>query len=115
PTNAASEFTSSLHASPASLEARMSDSTKTQTAQQLAIAAADQYFAALASDLPFDVAPGDVNLVELCTEIQDAIDDGKRSETVDPIVELQWREDSALRAGYLLGVQIGLRMRGGAR
>jgi len=76
----------------------------------VAAAIADRYFAALAEDLPMDNAPGDVNLVYLATLILDAIehkrlDDGATTDTAD----------SALRAGYLLGVQVGLRMRGGAR
>lgn len=84
--------------------------------QHLAREAADKYFAALAADLPFDTAPGDVNLVELCTQIHDAIlrerqheaDQGYRRPNVD-------NEDSAMRAGYLLGVEIGRRLSGGVR
>jgi hypothetical protein len=43
----------------------MSQTTAQPTnTQAMARAAADQYFDALASDIPFDVAPGEVNLIE---------------------------------------------------
>jgi hypothetical protein len=86
-------------------------------AQALAVQAADDYFNALAEDLPFDTAPGApliVNLIERANQIQDAILDADRA-TLDRVVHSDDLQDSALRAGYLLGVQIGLRMRGGCR
>ncbi len=81
------------------------------TARQLAKQAADRYFAALAADLPFDTAPGDVNLVQSVTEIQDAL---MTERTAPDAEDTGFREDTAFRAGYLLGVEIGRRM-GGAR
>jgi len=73
------------------------------------------YFTALTAEIPFDTAPGDVNLIEAANEIQDAI---MAERAARGIVSQgpDYDVDSALHAGYLLGVQIGLRMRtGGAR
>lgn len=77
--------------------------------QTLARAAADAYFAALATQIPFDHAPGEVNLGDECTRIEMALDElGTFSKFEDE------RELIARRAGYLLGVEIGRRL-GGAR
>jgi hypothetical protein len=74
-------------------------------AQQLAKDAADHYFAALTAEIPFDNAPGDVDLIDACNQIQDAInEDGDKSDA-----------DSAMNAGYLLGIEIGRRLGGGGR
>ena len=42
----------------------------TARAQQLAQTAADRYFAAIAAEIPFDTAPGDVDLISAVNEIQ---------------------------------------------
>src|SRR6478609_9404532 len=75
-----------------------------QTAVELARASADCYVAALTENLPMDNAPGDVNLIRLATHIQRAVQDEQRE-----VGDASDSQDSALRAGYLLGVQIGLR------
>ena len=75
----------------------------------MARAAADRYFAALASDLPFDNAPGDVDLLTAASDIAAVMEANARHEHTDHGV------DSSLRAGYLLGVEIGKRIAGGAR
>jgi hypothetical protein len=76
----------------------------------LAAAVADRYFAALEEDLPMDTAPDDIDLVYLASFIQDAIEHKRQAAGLATDTQ-----DSALRAGYVLGVQIGLRMAGGAR
>ena len=80
----------------------------------LARAAADEYLNALAGDLPFDAPPGDVNLVEHFTKIQNALLKQGGITEDHPDIDSQ-NEDAAMRAGYLLGVQIGLRLSGGTR
>ena len=83
----------------------------TKHAQQLAQRAADRYFAALAAEIPSDGAPADVSLVDVVCEIQDALlADSSVSYDKDDD-----RHDAALNAGYLLGVEIGRRLAGGAR
>lgn len=77
-------------------------------AQRLAAEAAARYFAALAADIPYDVAPGEVNLIDACVSIQRAI-----IERADTSVN-GYEEQASMQAGYLLGVEIGRRM-GGAR
>lgn len=86
--------------------------TKITDPQALAIAAADLYFAALAADLPYDTAPGNVKLVDHCNEIQTAIQRKAQLEHPDRPEDA---EDAAMRAGYLLGVEIGRRMGGCVR
>jgi hypothetical protein len=77
--------------------------------------AAERYFAALASEIPFDTAPGDVDLIAAVNDIHDAIiDDDRFDDPKDFEKHLQHRESAALHAGYLLGIEIGRRM-GGAR
>lgn len=80
--------------------------TKTHqpTAQEIAKDAADRYFADLASAIPY----GEVNLVDAVTKVQDAL----LSRYPDDVAFAN--EDAALRAGYILGVEIGRRI-GGAR
>lgn len=90
----------------------MPKKTTPQSPQQIAEDIADRYFAAVASDLPCDVAPGDVNLVEGAVKIAGRITQldrrlGGDRETRD------W--DAALRGGYLLGVAVGRRMGGVTR
>lgn len=82
-----------------------------RTPQQLAKDAADRYFDALASDLPFDVAPGKVNLVEACVAIQDAL---LNHRPIGMNIS-EDEQDAAMRAGYLLGVEMGRRLGGPAR
>jgi hypothetical protein len=82
--------------------------TQKLTPQELAKDAADRYFAALTSEIPFDAAPGDVDLIGAATAIMDAIVDR------DGTAKLGWEMGSALNAGYLLGIEIGKRI-GGAR
>ena len=78
--------------------------TSTATAQALARKAADDYFAALAAEIPYDTAPGDVHLIDRVCDIQEAVlKAGKRD-----------GQDAAFTAGYLLGVEIGRRL-GGVR
>ena len=64
-----------------------------------------------APHIPFDNAPGDVNLIDYVVEIHDAI----KQERAPHNPQTDFSEDCALRAGYLLGVEIGRRMAGGAR
>jgi hypothetical protein len=75
----------------------------TLKARKLAADAADRYFAALASEIPFDTAPGDVDLIAAVCEIEDAIRGGPPTPGDD--------DDAKLHAGYLLGVEIGRRLR----
>jgi hypothetical protein len=79
----------------------------TKIAHQLAKDAADRYFAALAADIPSDEAPSD--LLREALAIHDEIKHAGPKRNPDD------QEDSALRAGYLLGVEVGRRMAGGAR
>jgi hypothetical protein len=72
-----------------------------------AAGAAARYFAALAGDLPYDIAPGNVALLDEAVKIHYILEEA-RGEGDDHGF------DSALRAGYLLGVEIGRRL-GGAR
>jgi hypothetical protein len=78
--------------------------------QAMAHAVVDRYFAALAADLPYDTAPGGIELVTAASEIKDVIEARQRR---DGIVDDDG-EDAALRAGYLIGVEVGRRI-GGAR
>jgi hypothetical protein len=75
----------------------------------MAADAATRYFAALTETIPFDTAPGEVNLIAEVVAIQAAIEADRMRENArchnDP-------QDTALRAGYVLGVEIGRRMRG---
>jgi hypothetical protein len=82
-----------------------------RTPQALAAEAADRYFAALVREIPFDTAPGDVNLINEAMEIQDQVlrEDPRAKSDPQPA-----QEQAALTAGYLLGVEIGRRM-GGVR
>ena len=75
-------------------------------ARSLARDAAAKYFEALAGRVPSDDAP--VNLIEECIAIQDAL----LAERPARDHEDEDREDAALHAGYLLGLEVGLRMRG---
>ena len=92
------------HSEPRTLDIHVSQGP---TPQQLAKDAADRYFAALASRIPFDSAPGDVDLISAVNDIHDAIMRER------PMTE-GYREQAAMDAGYLLGIEIGRRM-GGAR
>jgi hypothetical protein len=83
----------------------MANSTATLTPKELAQQAADRYFDAIGTDLPFDTAPGDVNLLEAATEIADALRAFTKTPNAPDTVE-----DCALRAGYLLGVEVGRRL-----
>ena len=85
-----------------------------EVARQIAETAADRYFAALVADIPFDTAPGDVNLVNACNEVYVTLLKGRPERTKDAEIAADWREDAALRAGYLLGIAIGRRI-GGAQ
>ncbi len=78
--------------------------------QQFARYLADAYFDALASNIPSD-APGEVDLIIAATELSKLIAEIDRDRYADPS---DLREMSDLRAGYLLGVEIGRRL-GGAR
>jgi hypothetical protein len=74
----------------------------------MAADAATRYFAALAETIPFDTAPGEVNLIAEVVAIQAAIEADRMRDARcynDP-------QDAALRAGYALGVEVGRRMRG---
>ena len=88
-------------------QARMSEQTPTasaiDTAQRLAREAVDRYVAALNSEIPSE-APGEVNLIDAYTDIQEAL----LPEGADP----NNHEPSAMNAGYLLGIEIGRRMSG---
>jgi hypothetical protein len=75
-------------------------------AQQLARDAAARYVAALGQEIPYDVAPGDVNLIDAVVEIQDVL--APASSHLEGS-----KEHAALNAGYLLGVEIGRRIGGG--
>ena len=86
---------------------------QTAHARQLAETAAERYFGALAARIPFDTAPGDVDLIRAVCEIQEALT--QRNPNADPVQELAANEDTELQAGYLLGVAIGRRMAGGGR
>ena len=82
---------------------------KTARARELARQAADRYFAALAAEIPYDHATGDVSLIDAVTNIQHALlEDGYPRRQ-------GFEEGSAMDAGYLLGVEVGRRMAGGAR
>ncbi len=83
------------------------NATQTKTPQEIAREAADRYFAALACEIPCDTAPGAVNLIEAANEIQDAINASSDR-------QLGWETQSAMEAGYFLGVEVGRRL-GAAR
>jgi hypothetical protein len=83
---------------------------RTSDPRALAREAADRYFTALASEIPCDAAPGDVNLIAHAVDIQAVIESTRSDEDIanDPL-------DAALLAGYLLGIEVGRRLAGGAR
>ena len=68
---------------------------------------AESYFEALGAEIPFDVPPGRVNLIEAVIEIEGQLD-------IESPKHGDGDSDNAYNAGYLLGVEIGKRM-GGAR
>jgi hypothetical protein len=78
--------------------------SQTRTPAEIARLAADRYFDALAGGAHFDSAAREVSLIDACIEIQDALHPWNS----DPD-----RVHTALHAGYLLGVEIGRRMRNG--
>jgi hypothetical protein len=97
--------------------ARTSPEHTCTRAQALARDAADRYFAALVSEIPFDTAPGDVDLIAAFNDIQDTLLDGDSGPGKTPDTFGQWteqREQAAMHAGYLLGIEIGRRL-GGTR
>ena len=88
----------------------------TSRAQQLAQTAADRYFGAIAAEIPFDNAPGDVDLISAVNDIQDArLRESKITGGSQITDVFDKRESAALHAGYLLGVEIGRRIAGGVR
>jgi hypothetical protein len=76
----------------------------TSKARKLAADAADRYFRAIASEIPFDSAPGCVDLIAAANAINDAIVGDEPPDAND-------EHDSKFDAGYLLGVEIGRRLR----
>ena len=80
----------------------------TGNAQRIAEDFATQYFDALTAEIPFDTAPGGVNLVEAVRHIETAL----MIETAAR--RTGWEAEFAMRAAYLLGIAIGRRL-GGAR
>jgi hypothetical protein len=78
-----------------------------QTPRELARAAADEFFDAVAGDLPSGEV--DPNLIERLNQIEDAISAG-----LDRNRDSHMQEDVIRQAAYMLGVEIGRRM-GGAR
>lgn len=83
--------------------------TKTTIETPRAIAAewADRYFAALSAEIPGRDAVGGVDLILAASAIEDALRGGVKNRSSG--------DDISLRAGYLLGVEVGKRIAGGAR
>ena len=85
----------------------------THAARELARKTVDRYFAALTAEIPYDYAPGGVELVTAWTQIAERLrrDDPK---TTPNSSDAEDREHFAVHAGYFLGIEIGRRL-GGAR
>jgi hypothetical protein len=77
--------------------------------RQIAREAADEYLAAVASQNPSDAALAEANLLFAIARIHDALveEDERRG--------IHDREEAARHAGYILALEIGRRMAGGAR
>jgi hypothetical protein len=83
----------------------------TERARAFARKTADDYFAGLSREIPYDNAPGDVELVTACTLLEDILrQDDPKGASDDPADIRHF----GLLAGYLLGIEIGRRL-GGAR
>ena len=76
-----------------------------QPARQLASQWAERYVEALASDIPFDTAPGDIDLIAGVLQVYDRLESDRVAHGIP-----HGTKDTALRAGYLLGIEIGRRM-----
>src|SRR5688572_17215151 len=79
-----------------------------RTAHQLARTAAENYFTALAREIPYDNAPGEVLLIEAAIEIEIAVRRDREANR-----QVTDRRAESLEAGYLLGVEVGKRIGGG--
>ena len=77
--------------------------------RQIAREAADRYIATLASQDPAEIALAETDLLLAVTRIHDALieEDAERG--------IQDREDAARHAGFILALEIGRRMAGGAQ
>jgi hypothetical protein len=76
--------------------------------RQIAREAADEYLAALASESPSDAALAEANLLLAISRIHDALVEEDARRGIDD------REDAVRHAGYILALEIGRRMAGGA-
>jgi hypothetical protein len=82
--------------------------------QGIAATAAEEYFAAIVNhhDLGDVFDPMQSPLDEAIEEITNLLEDERGKHPPSPHME-RWH--IGVRAGYLVGVQVGLRLRGGAR
>jgi hypothetical protein len=79
-------------------------------AQQIARAAADKYFAALVADIPGDETPGGAtHLIDAAINIESELIATRKQ--LDAQSDHDVEREAALHAGYLLGVEIGRRIR----
>jgi hypothetical protein len=76
-------------------------------ARALARDVVDRYFDALLSQIPFDNAPGDVDLITETLTVQEELRLARESEGIDDDGTAD-----AMTAGFFVGVEIGLRLRG---
>jgi hypothetical protein len=85
--------------------------TTTTEAQNIARRRVDEYFDALVREIPFDTAPGDVDLIAAAIKIEEAL---AADSTPDDRTAAHDAGHRAIHAGYLLGIEVGRRL-GGAR
>ena len=85
---------------------RKKETRKNQTPQAMAQQAVEKYFAELTQGVPSDGT--DVNLVDVAVAIESALVKTDRRYKND-------RASAALKAGYLVGLEVGRRLAGGAR